>query len=192
MFLERSQDLRVAGDLVGAERDALSALGLQPRNKLVLALLAELALDHGDLDGAGGWLFVAAQSPGLAPSPLLLAQARHALAEGDLEGAQGFLDQARPRGRQPARTAALQARLFVLAGDPAAGLGLLSRPRFDLDQHLCLLRGRVLTLQALGAEEEAASWRALLNAQASNGSLDTESVPQLALQIGVSTPRPGR
>lgn len=175
-YLAQAQDLRVAGDLLGAEQAALQAAALQPQSKLVLALWIELAMDSGELDRAQTALALSQDVPGLAPSELLLAQARFLAKQGALEEAETLARQAGVRGRQPAHVVCLRTRILVEMGDAPLALMVLEQPRLDDREELCLVRARVAAYRALGEQQRAQEWEMLIWALAPQGALDTEDL----------------
>ena len=175
-LLAQAQDLRVAGDLHGAERSALRATALQPQSKRMLAFWIELALDRGELDQAQTILALSDDLPGLAPSELLLARARLTASQGALEEAEVLSRQAGARGRQPARAACLRTRILVELDDAPLALMVLEQSRFDTREELCLVRARQLVHRALGEHQIAREWEMLIWALAPHGSLDTEAI----------------
>lgn len=177
--LGQAQDLRVAGDLLGAEQAGLKAASLQPQSKRMLAFWVELALDQGDLAQAQGILALSEALPGRAPSELLLAQARSLAHEGAWQEAEVLTRQAGGRGRQPTQAACLRVRILIEEGDAPLALMVLQQPRFDDREELCLLRAHAAVHRALGEPENALEWEMLIWALAPQGTLDTEAIPRL-------------
>lgn len=139
-------DLRMAGDSAGAEAQALHALALFPGGPLAQILLAEVAMDRGDLEEAASYLWVATQLGGTPMvQSLWRAQLRWALLSGDpLAIAEGVAAYGAIRSPE-AQTRALYAEALRQQGEPAAALEVLQRARLELTEDPAVLgvRARV-------------------------------------------------
>ena len=144
VWQELVADLRIAGALFEAEDAALQALSLYPQGVVPHILLADVALDRGDLEAARGWLWLAERQGGSPRMPRLwAARMRCALLSGD---ADEIAEQRVAYGalRAPdSPEVALYAEVLRQQGEPLEALRLLTRSRMALSEAPEILSARV-------------------------------------------------
>lgn len=156
--LDLADDLRYAGDLLGAEQAALYVLAEAPRMEETYALLAEIALDVGDTDEAELNLWLA-DLYGHRTSRTRVARARLQIALGDLEAAYEEVSYGRMRNRNHLPWA-LQAEILRRQGFAVEGLYLLESGRLPDKDRPEMMAVRLACLASDGQIEEALELRA--------------------------------
>jgi tetratricopeptide (TPR) repeat protein len=151
--VELALDLRAAEDPAAAEAALYAVLSESPREEDAFALLAELALDRGDLEEAGYQLWMADRYGADRPWTRV-AHAHLAIAEGDLDGALLYVNHGKKKGRDLSPWA-LQAEILRRMGDPEGGLALLDSGFLGDQDRPELLSARIACLASAGQRDEA-------------------------------------
>ncbi len=146
-------DLRMDGDLVGAEDAAYQALSLFPRSPMALAMLADVYMDAGELDEADAALWMAAQQGDTARG--FITQARRELIDKDYAAAEAVLESARKLRTPTLRLAVMRAEVKRQQGNAHGALEILERARWQLTEHPEMLAVRIMTLTDLGYPDAA-------------------------------------
>lgn len=137
-------DLLMAGDLLGAEAAAWQAVSLFPQGVLPHLLLANVALENGDVEEARQWLALAAQFGGALSMPKFWhTSLRCALLDGDELEIEALLDAYLGFQTSDGAVVAFYAEVQRERGDPATALYFLTRAKMLLTEHPDVLAARV-------------------------------------------------
>lgn len=153
-LLELVDDYRAAGDRLAAWDAAMRAWAIMPRGALVLATLADLAMDDGDIEEAQRLMWLT-KWVGDGPPAVRLTSVRLAMVEGDLDRAEQLLVELRPRTKRLWKGSVLQAELRRRADDPEAAQLVLDAKYLRGSEYPALLAEQVLVQADLDQWAEA-------------------------------------
>jgi len=163
IWLEKADDHRAAGELDQAWEAASQALALRPLGIKAHAVLADIAMDAGQLELAEGHLFLAEKRiEGAAPPRLYLTQARLYLAQGEHARALELVKKAREQRRWLVEGVYLHTMVLLAMGDVSGASSVLNKPKLNPKQSPPVLLARVHLLIAQGKIKQAQqAWHVL-------------------------------
>lgn len=180
-WLDQADDYRAAGQLDKAWEAANQAIALRPLGIKAHAVLADIAMDAGQVELAEEHLFLAQKRiDGAAPPRLYLTRARMELARGEHEEALALVEQARDQRRWLVDAVYLHTAVLLAMGDLDAAADVLNRPKLAPKQSPPVLLARIQLLLAQGETEQAQQAWAELQELAPGTVMFPEHVPGLS------------
>lgn len=185
-WLEQADDYRAAGQLDKAWESANQAIALRPLGIKAHAVLADIAMDAGQIDLAEEHLFLAEKRiDGAAPPRLYLTRARLELARGEHEKALELVEFAREQRRWLVDAVYLHTAVLLAMGDVEGAKGVLNRPKLTPKQSPPVLLARIQLLLAQGDTASAQQAWSELQELAPGTVMFPEHVPGLSPTPGL-------
>lgn len=181
IWMAIAEDYRQAGDLDAAWEAGMMSLSERPAGKRHHTLLAEIAMDAGQIELARDHILLADHRiGGLDPASLYLAKARLLIAEGDAEGALKEIEQSRAQQRWQPAAIYLQTIALLSVGEVLTAEAVLNRNKLYPNQSPYVLLARIHLLIAKGQDKEAKRAWAELQDLAPGTPMFPEYVPGLS------------